>query len=263
MKYTLAIAFFIGGLVSLTSCKKEAGDGGTSAITGKVTGKMYSNSNGSEAEKEVTQIIVPNGAFIDDGDYVLLNTPNNGTQYYIWFKWNNGVQPDPGLTGRTAIQVTYTFNESNATVAANVASAVNAIASADFDVAVNNDIIVLTNKNFGQVPDADELSSNILIDVQNQGKEAETAGSTFVEGPIVDERVYIVYGDDTFYSDDVRTDANGHYEFKGLNRGTYKIYALSDDVSTAQGGMIMVETSVEITEKKSVVEATELNIVQK
>lgn len=258
----IAITLIIGSLSVLTSCKKEAGDGGTSAISGKVSGKMYSNNNNSEAEKEVTQIIVPNGSSIEDGDYILLNTPNDGNQYYIWFKWNNGVQPDPNLSGRIGIQVVYTFNQSNSTVAANVASALNGAASADFTVSVSNDIIIITNKAFGEVPDADELSSNILIDVQNQGKSLTISGGEFVEGPIVDERVYLVYGDDTFYSEDVRTDANGHYEFKGLNRGNYKIYALSNDTTSLEGGMIMVETSVEILEKKSVVEASELYIIQ-
>lgn len=257
----IAITLIIGSLSVLTSCKKEAGDGGTSAISGKVTGKMYLDGN-DPAEKEVTQIIVPNGSSIEDGDYILLNTPNNGNQYYIWFKWNNGVQPDPNLSGRIGIQVVYTFNQSNSTVAANVANAINGAASEDFTVSVSNDIIIITNKTFGEVPDADELSNNILLDVQNQGKNLTTSGGNFVEGPIVDERVYLVYGDDTFYSDDVRTDANGHYEFKGLNRGSYKIYALSNDPTSLEGGMIMVETSVEILDKKSVVEASELYIIQ-
>lgn len=263
MIHKITIALLLGGLVSLSSCKKEAGNGGTSAISGTVNGKKYSKGSNSSAEKEITQIIVPNGANIDDGDYILLNTPNNGTQYYVWFKWNNGVQPSPNLSGRTAIQVTYNFNESNSTVAANVASAINSIASADFSVAVSNDIIVLTNKAFGAVPDADELSSNLLVDIQNQGKSGSSVAGTFVEGPIVDERVYLVFGDDTYFSEDVRTDANGHYEFKGLNRGSYKVYALSNDTTSLINAMTMIETSVEIKDKKSVVEASELYIIQK
>lgn len=253
----------IGILVCLTACKKEAGTGGTSAISGSVNGKMFSKGNNSVAEQEVTQITIPNGNFIDDGDYILLNTPNGGAQYYIWFKWNNGVQPDPNLSGRTVIQVTFSFNETNTAVAANVASAVNTVAGADFTVSVQNDIITLTNTNFGEVTDADELSSHLLIDTQNQGKESSITSGTFVEGPISDERVYLVFDDDTFYSEDVRTDASGHYEFKGLNRGKYRVYVLSDDTTSTIGGMIQVETQVEIVDKKSVVEATQLYMIKK
>ncbi len=259
----LTVVLALGSLVCFSSCHKEAGRGGTSSISGNLKGKKYSKIKDSNAEQEVTHIIVPNGNMIDDGDYILINTPNNGTQYFIWFKWNSGVQPSPNLSGRTAIQVTYSFTESNSTVAANVASAVSAIANADFSVSVNNDIIILTNKASGEVTDADELSSNLLVDTHKQGKSAAYGSSSFVEGPIVEERVYIIYGDDSFHSDDVRTDANGHYEFKNLNRGSYTVYALSSDTTSLQGGMVMVKTNVEISDKKSIVEASELYIIQK
>ena len=39
--------------------------------------------------------------------------------------------------------------------------------------------------------------------------------------------VYIVYGDDTYFGDDVETDKDGNYRFKYLNAGKYTIYAYS------------------------------------
>ena len=74
----IAIAIVLGGLVSLTACTKIEGSGGTSAVTGAVQGRTYS-SNGGGAEQEVTQVILPEGSSISDGDYILLNTPNGGT----------------------------------------------------------------------------------------------------------------------------------------------------------------------------------------
>ncbi len=258
----LAIAIVLGGLVSLTACKKEEGSGGTSAITGTVQGRTYSSSGGGDAEQEVTQIILPDGSDINDAEYVLLNTPTGGNLYYVWFKWNNGVQPDLNLSGRIGIQVTYDFTESNATVATNTLAALTASASADFTFSLNNDILTITNIATGEVPDADELSSNILLDVQNQGK-GLTAGSTsYSEGPMVDERVYLIYGDEGYYSESVRTDAEGNYRFTGLNRGNYSVYAFTEDTLNLGGTLTQVETTVTITDKKEIVVASDLFIYQ-
>lgn len=41
------------------------------------------------------------------------------------------------------------------------------------------------------------------------------------------EDVYIVYGDDTFYGDDVKTGEDGTYRFQYLTPGEYTIYAYS------------------------------------
>ncbi len=256
------IVFGIIALLGVTSCKKEAGSGGTSSIKGTLTGRIYTGNSGSTAESEVTQITLPDGSDISDGEYILLNTPNNGTYYYVWFKWDNGAAPDPGLSGRTGIQVTFNFSQSNTTLAANVASAIQSIASTDFDVTVSNDIITITNTTTGDVPDADELTSNVLIDIANQGKSNVGGTSTYTEGPIVDERVYIVYGDDAFYSEDVRTDAQGNYQFKGLNRGDYRIFAYTQDTLNPSAGLKEVSVSATISEKKEVVQASNLFIIQ-
>lgn len=257
-KIILAIAF--GGLVSLTACKKEAGSGGTSSIKGTVTGRTYTNSSGNSAEQEITQITLPDGSDVEDGEYILLNTPSGGTLYYVWFKWNSGVQPDPALSGRTGIQVTFDFNQSNTTVANNTASAITAAVGSDFTVSINNDIITLTNSTTGEVADADELTANILIDIANQGQGATSGGSSFIDGPIVDERVYLKYGEEDFYSESVRTDAQGNYQFKELNRGDYKVFVFSNDTLNPNGPMIEVEVTASIANKKEVVEAPSIFI---
>jgi hypothetical protein len=43
--------------------------------------------------------------------------------------------------------------------------------------------------------------------------------------PAVKTDVFIIYGDDTYFGDDVETDQNGHYRFKYLKPGTYTILA--------------------------------------
>jgi len=44
-----------------------------------------------------------------------------------------------------------------------------------------------------------------------------------------EQRVYIIYGDDDFYADNVRTHYDGSYRFDRLRKGTYTIYAYSKD----------------------------------
>ena len=70
------------------------------------------------------------------------------------------------------------------------------------------------------------------------------------------------YGTEHFYSESVRTDANGNYQFKGLTNGDYKIFAFSIDTLSPTLDLIEVEVSTTITEKKQVVTAPTLTIVR-
>jgi len=67
--------------------------------------------------------------------------------------------------------------------------------------------------------------------------------------PSQEEDVYIIYGDDDFYGDHVKTNYNGVYEFKYLRKGTYTIYVYTKDPSidydiTNQKGLIMREVHI-------------------
>lgn len=55
--------------------------------------------------------------------------------------------------------------------------------------------------------------------------------------------VFIVYGDDTFYGDDVETDDKGHYRFKYMNPGKYTVFAYS---TKPDGEKIAVSQEVEL-----------------
>lgn len=246
----------------LLGCEKIEGSGGSSAITGNLSGRSYTFSNNSNEEQEITSITIPNGSNIEDGEYILLNTPNGGTLYYIWFKWDNGLAPSPNLSGRTAIQVSFSFTQSNTTVAQNMTSAILNIAGEDFSVAVNNDIVTISNIQSGEVTDAEEFTQNITVDISNQGKDNTTEGTTFIEGPIVDNRVYLIYGDDAFYSEDTRSDAEGNYQFRNLNRGDYTVFTYSIDTLNPDDEPVAVMQSVIIKERKEIVQAPGIFIYQ-
>ncbi|MDX2359311.1 MAG: carboxypeptidase-like regulatory domain-containing protein [Crocinitomicaceae bacterium] len=265
-RITSIIGILLGGAILLSSCQKE-GPGGTSSISGNVSGEIITGNSGGSAEKEVTTVICTHangidGSILDNSDYFLLNTPDGGTYYYVWYENTNWLGQDPSLSGRTGIKVTYSNNDSNLTIAGNTAVQIAAIAGTDFTVEVINDIVTITNTAVGEVPDADEVNTPFIVDVANQGKSAAGGSSSTIEAPIADERVYIIYGDEDTYSESVRTDADGNYQFKGLTKGDYTVFAFSVNTSDPNGLLMQVEQAVTITDNKQVVTAPELTIVQ-
>ncbi len=46
--------------------------------------------------------------------------------------------------------------------------------------------------------------------------------------PLPDHRVFIVYGDNEFYDDDVRTGPGGLFVFRWLRKGDYRVYVVSE-----------------------------------
>ena len=257
----------LGSALIFASCKKVEGPGGTSAISGNVSGLILSSSGGGTAEQEVTTVICAHadgvsGSILDNSDYFLLNTPDGGTNYYVWYENTNWLGQDPGLSGRTGIKVTYSNSESSVTIATNTATAISTAASSDFSVSVANDIVTITNVSFGEVIDADDMNTPFAVDVSNQGKSATGGSSSSIEAAMADERVYIKYGAEDFYSESVRTDANGNYQFKGLTEGDYTIYALSLDTLSAGLTVMEVVVSASISDKKQVVSAPDLFIVK-
>ena len=127
---------------------------------------------------------------------------------------------------------------------------------------MNNDIISLENRSAGEVTDAEEFSQNFTVDVANQGENEFIENDNWVDGSVVNERVYLIYGDEVFYSEDVRTDADGNYQFRDLNRGNYTIYAYSKDSLDVNGLSKTVSVNTTITERKQIVQAPNLFIYQ-
>jgi len=91
------------------------------------------------------------------------------------------------------------------------------------------------------------------------------------ESPAPDENVFIIYGSDhDTYDNDYKTSYNGEYEFKYLQKGTYKIFAYTTDTSgvSVTGYIdenkpkIPVFATVEISKNGSTVTAPELTILK-
>ncbi|MEO8069376.1 MAG: hypothetical protein ABI599_16880 [Flavobacteriales bacterium] len=68
-----------------------------------------------------------------------------------------------------------------------------------------------------------------------------------------DYRVYVIYGDNDFYDDNVDTDPDGLFVYSWLRKGKYTVFTYSD-CPTCESGVEVVSKSVEIGGKKDVVD---------
>lgn len=118
-------------------------------------------------------------------------------------------------------------------------------------------------------------------------KEAGEGGTSFIKGRVYvkyynknftlladsayapDIDIYIIYGDEFSYGERKRTSYNGTYEFKYLQKGTYKIFAYTRDSTGTYRNLVNqyandlpVIQEVEITKNKQTVEVPDINILQ-
>jgi len=76
------------------------------------------------------------------------------------------------------------------------------------------------------------------------------------------ERVYLVYGEDSIFSDDTRTSYDGSYRFDYLRPGTYKVFAYSKNLQTRLPPDFAVIKTVQILSDHQVVVVEDIEIVK-
>jgi len=199
------------------------------------------------SQAEITEIFFTNGDEVEHGEYWILNNPTSLPQYYIYYDNPTWINPsDPGLSGRTGIEVSFNYSDSNVEIAQATFDAVNAAASVYFWLDLNVDVITVTNLNFGAATDADEVSSPFEFNVINQGKNESSQNAINA----VDEKVFLVYGDNKVYGETTRTGGDGVYQFGGLKKGNYSVYVPSKDTTNGTGS-VQINESITIDAKKS------------
>ena len=75
-----------------------------------------------------------------------------------------------------------------------------------------------------------------------------------------DEDVFIVYGNDSIYSDQTKTSYDGSYRFEYLRPGTYTIFAYSKNISTKLPPLVPVKKTVEILSGNQVITLEDIEI---
>ena len=68
-----------------------------------------------------------------------------------------------------------------------------------------------------------------------------------------DHRVYIIYGDNDFYDDNVDTDPKGLFVYSWMRKGKYTVFTYSD-CPTCPGGVTTITKVVEVGDNKEVLD---------
>lgn len=119
-------------------------------------------------------------------------------------------------------------------------------------------LIMISCKKDEGVGGTGSITGKIKINVYNQNYTVLQA-SYYAKA----EDVYIIYGDETNFSDDVETNYDGTFTFEYLRKGAYKIYIYSEDsaeVFPRTDNPVFV--NAEITKNGETVDLGEINILQ-
>ncbi|MCG8575167.1 MAG: hypothetical protein MI810_09810 [Flavobacteriales bacterium] len=253
--YTRIISCCLGVLL-LAACSKGEGPGGKATITGTVTKQNQAIAKNEIIEVTIIKPVIDAEVQVQHTDYFLLNAPAGATQYYVYYtNTGAGTSGDPGLSGREGIEVTYDNFDTNLELASQTENAIVTQAGVDFSVHRNGDLLTISNKIAGYVIDSDKGTSKFDINVKEDGRTASVAE---VENA-VDEKVYIVYGEQEVYGDVIRTGGDGKYQFAGLKKGNYTIYCVSIDPET--GFNTQEQIAITISSGKEEVAAPDINIL--
>jgi hypothetical protein len=215
----LMIFLVIGGI----SCKKNEGKGGKFSIKGKVYAKYY---NKTFTTKRYEGYAADRDVYIMYGDEDI-NGDDTKTSYdgSFEFKYLN--------KGKYKI---YVYSTDPATqLKTTVIKEIELTGDVDLgDLVINK--IDDTNGKYA-------IRGKIYVDDYD-------AGFNFIEGSYygMDEDVYLIQEGDSSYTDKVKTNYNGMYEFKGLRSGKYQVYVYSEESKAIiLSGMEVKEANVTVT----------------
>lgn len=91
-------------------------------------------------------------------------------------------------------------------------------------------------------------------------KKYSNTGQLESEYYLAEQRVYIVFGDDDFYSDEIRTDYTGKFKFSYLYAGDYTVYTYGEcsPVEDCISDLKTVLLTVTILKNGDIVETSDL-----
>jgi hypothetical protein len=75
-----------------------------------------------------------------------------------------------------------------------------------------------------------------------------------------DEDVYIIYGNDSIFSDRTQTSYDGSYRFEYLRPGTYTLFAYSKNMVTKLPPPVPVKKTVQIQTERQIVQVEDIVI---
>ena len=198
------LSFIIAAMVS---CKKEPGDGGLATLEGSLYYNTYS----------------PSGDFIE-------KIPAAGENVYLTYGDNDPYDD----RNDTYIDGTYQFK--NLQKGSYTISAFSDCICPSGNEAVELSVEITNKKGSTQVSDivvtktldyndGTATISGVIVQDEYNKDVPPTVDTSYVKP---NENVFIVYGNDSAYFDKVKTNGLGFFQFTGLLKGSYRVYAFSD-----------------------------------
>lgn len=185
-----------------------------------ITGDVDYNGNISVATKsrqaQAREVVMPaDAAGSLGGKYFVINTPYGGVSYYVWVDVDNG-STDPGISGKTGVEVNISSGDSANTVASAVQAAVDALS--DISASVTGDTVTITNDDPGIVLNETQPAAGSFaptsVTVTTRGEESITyiGSSSLTESETASDltltRNYsIIKADDYWRTDDLNDQA--------------------------------------------------------
>jgi hypothetical protein len=225
-----AFWFIFSGLLILASCSKDAGTGGTSTLKGKIKVKEYNM------------------------DFTVLKAEYYAQQedVYLIYGDDNIYSDDFGTAPDGSFEFDY-LRKGKYTIFAYSVDSTGVSSTGYKPVYVSAEI----KKNNSEVDLGD-------ITIITASKDA--SGTSSISGRVYcrnydasfitllaqyyapDEDVFLVYGNNQYYSDDCKTDIDGWYKFQHLPIGHYTVYAFSKDSTfISPSGYVRSAREVDIT----------------
>ena len=192
------------------SCSKEEGEGGNSVITGKVMAKVYNNT--------FTHLL--DSFYQPDADvYIIYGDDETYCDRYST-NWDGSYRFEYLRKGDYKVFV-YSIDTTGNSSPVTAPVIIDVNLSGNSETKVVDDLVILDKCDYN-----DGTSSITgLVWVEDWNAERDNILDTYVGA---DEDVFIVFGDDPFYFDNVKTYHDGTFRFENLVKGTYTVYALSD-----------------------------------
>ena len=79
----------------------------------------------------------------------------------------------------------------------------------------------------------------------------ESTNQFVTQYPSQEKRVYIIYGDNAYYANEVKTNYDGRFKFDYLYKGDYQLFVYSDCLA-CPGGVESLFVDVTLKERKEV-----------
>jgi len=124
-----------------------------------------------EKLQEITRMTQSRAVDMSTGQYALINSEEDATEYYIWYNKDGG-GGDPSIPGKTGIEIPVTTGESASDVAITKAGVINTTFSTDFSAVASGDDVIITNVGFGETTNASnvDVAGDFDVEVTQEGR---------------------------------------------------------------------------------------------